>query len=322
LDNRGIAEKYEGKWRGILLELGLPQKFLKNRQGPCPMCGGKDRFRFDDKGLGMHYCNQCGAGDGPKLAMRWLGLPMGEVVRKIRTLAGEIAEEPFDHGVDIEKRRRILNAVWKQADRPDIAAQYLKSRGLRESLLDDLKTIRGTHQLWDSNDATRHAGVVSLVQDKTGRPVSLHRIFLGYGKRWKKLMPPLGTVSGAAIRLGHPHDVLHVCEGLESGLAIRQMTNHPVWCGISANGMSAMDIPDGLTRLDIWADMDDSFTGQMAAYTLANRYWRGNRHAQVSVVMPMAHGKDPLDVLREGGENLMIDRTLGGEDGKQDRVEG
>jgi hypothetical protein len=86
--------------------------------------------------------------------------------------------------------------------------------------------------------------------------------------------------------------------------------------------MSAMDIPDGLTRLDIWADMDDSFTGQMAAYTLANRYWRGNRHAQVSVVMPMAHGKDPLDVLREGGENLMIDRTLGGEDGKQDRVEG
>ncbi|NYY79755.1 hypothetical protein DMH17_06695 [Raoultella planticola] len=32
------------------------------------MCGGADRFRFDDKeGRGTWFCNQCGAGDGLKL---------------------------------------------------------------------------------------------------------------------------------------------------------------------------------------------------------------------------------------------------------------
>jgi hypothetical protein len=31
---------------------------------PCPACGGKDRFRFDDYGRGALICNQCGAGDG------------------------------------------------------------------------------------------------------------------------------------------------------------------------------------------------------------------------------------------------------------------
>jgi hypothetical protein len=37
----------------------------KNRHQACPVCGGSDRFRFDDKeGRGTWFCNQCGAGDG------------------------------------------------------------------------------------------------------------------------------------------------------------------------------------------------------------------------------------------------------------------
>ncbi|AKI27232.1 hypothetical protein [Moraxella phage Mcat5] len=32
---------------------------------PCPLCGGTDRFRCDDKdGTGSWICNQCGAGTG------------------------------------------------------------------------------------------------------------------------------------------------------------------------------------------------------------------------------------------------------------------
>ena len=40
----------------------------QNRHQACPVCGGSDRFRFDDKeGRGTWFCNQCGAGDGLKL---------------------------------------------------------------------------------------------------------------------------------------------------------------------------------------------------------------------------------------------------------------
>ena len=38
------------------------------RHCPCPVCGGKDRFRFDNKdGRGTYICNQCCSGDGLEL---------------------------------------------------------------------------------------------------------------------------------------------------------------------------------------------------------------------------------------------------------------
>ncbi|ENI6011903.1 DNA primase, partial [Salmonella enterica] len=36
-----------GHWPRILPALGV--KVIKNRHQSCPVCGGSDRFRFDDK---------------------------------------------------------------------------------------------------------------------------------------------------------------------------------------------------------------------------------------------------------------------------------
>ncbi|EGJ8043042.1 DNA primase, partial [Escherichia coli] len=42
------AEKAaRGHWSSILPALGV--NVLKNRHQPCPVCAGKDRFRFDDR---------------------------------------------------------------------------------------------------------------------------------------------------------------------------------------------------------------------------------------------------------------------------------
>ena len=54
-----------GRWKEILAQFGIDPKFLTNRHGSCPLCRGKDRFRFDDKdGSGSYFCNQCGPGSG------------------------------------------------------------------------------------------------------------------------------------------------------------------------------------------------------------------------------------------------------------------
>jgi putative DNA primase/helicase len=54
-----------GRWPEILSALGIGISFLKNKHGPCPLCGGKDRFRFDNKDrTGSYFCNQCGSGSG------------------------------------------------------------------------------------------------------------------------------------------------------------------------------------------------------------------------------------------------------------------
>lgn len=61
-----------GNWQHILSTIGIPSGCLKDKHQPCPICGGKDRFRFDNKqGFGTYYCNQCGSGDGFAFVMAW-----------------------------------------------------------------------------------------------------------------------------------------------------------------------------------------------------------------------------------------------------------
>ncbi|CDH00938.1 DUF927 domain-containing protein [Xenorhabdus bovienii] len=59
-----IVKAANGRWFYILNNLGVsvPEN---HKHGACPKCGGKDRFRFDDKnGKGTWFCNHCGSGDG------------------------------------------------------------------------------------------------------------------------------------------------------------------------------------------------------------------------------------------------------------------
>lgn len=43
-----IIRASQHHWSNILSSLAIPIPHL-NKHGPCPVCGGKDRFRFDDK---------------------------------------------------------------------------------------------------------------------------------------------------------------------------------------------------------------------------------------------------------------------------------
>ncbi len=72
-----IREQARGRWLFILQyhDITVP---MNKRQGPCPvpMCGGTDRFRFDDlDGRGTWFCRQCipNAGDGFALLMKVKG---------------------------------------------------------------------------------------------------------------------------------------------------------------------------------------------------------------------------------------------------------
>lgn len=64
-DVRGRANGY---WSSILERLAIP---TNRSEGACPACGGKTRYRFDDKdGRGTYYCSHCGAGTGLDLVMK------------------------------------------------------------------------------------------------------------------------------------------------------------------------------------------------------------------------------------------------------------
>ncbi|MFV3198058.1 primase-helicase zinc-binding domain-containing protein, partial [Klebsiella pneumoniae] len=67
---REVTHAAAGRWPSVLAGLSIDVPDSSRRHSPCPACGGKDRFRFDDNGRGSFICNQCGAGDGLDLIKR------------------------------------------------------------------------------------------------------------------------------------------------------------------------------------------------------------------------------------------------------------
>jgi len=128
----------KGQWRGILMSLGVPGKSLANRHGPCPMCEGQDRFRFDNQeGSGSYICNQCGAGRGMDLAMRFTGRPFVEVASEIDSLLGN---KKFDKDevkpamTDAERLSALrgVAALTTKLEPGSIGDVYFATRGLSE----------------------------------------------------------------------------------------------------------------------------------------------------------------------------------------------
>jgi len=92
-DAATIGDVARGQWPSTLASLGI--EVGTGKHGPCPACGGKDRFRFDDKdGRGTHFCNQCGAGDGFRLIQKVTGL---DFPGALRLVAGALGLGPTSH---------------------------------------------------------------------------------------------------------------------------------------------------------------------------------------------------------------------------------
>ncbi|MFB2832588.1 primase-helicase zinc-binding domain-containing protein, partial [Aeromonas jandaei] len=83
-----VAAAACGHWPMVLASLGIDVPGGR-KHGPCPACGGKDRFRLDDKGgRGTFICNECGAGDGLDLVAKVTRKPLKEAAAMVAPLVG------------------------------------------------------------------------------------------------------------------------------------------------------------------------------------------------------------------------------------------
>ncbi len=85
-----VKTRAQGNWRALLAQLGIKVPDDPRQHGPCPACGGTDRFRFDDKdGHGTWLCGQGGAGqiagDGFNL-LEHMGLNAADALLKVRNV--------------------------------------------------------------------------------------------------------------------------------------------------------------------------------------------------------------------------------------------
>ena len=91
LDAATVRQAAQGRWYSILPALSISVPNHPRKHAPCPTCGGKDRFRFDDRdGLGTWFCNQCAphAGDGFALVMNAQHIPFREVLVVVASVLG------------------------------------------------------------------------------------------------------------------------------------------------------------------------------------------------------------------------------------------
>lgn len=299
-----------GKWPGILIELGVPAKFLTGRHTECPFCGGKDRFRFSDfNGTGGYFCNQCSKGNGIDLLMRFFDWGFHETAKAIEGVVKMVEATPVAPKRDpsILLKRITEGSQHLSVEDAQVVIKYLDKRGL--TLVPDAIRYHPSLMYWEDGEKKReYEAMLAVVSDEQGKPNTFHITYLEHGDKAdirdkKKIMPPKKPLPGSAVRLFPAEDLtLGVAEGIETAIAATQVTGIPCWSTLSAEGLMSVVIPPHITRVIIFGDNDKSFTGQKAAYHLANRLKVKNKVDHVEVRIPGEQDTDFLDVLNASAE--------------------
>ena len=298
-----VSEIAQGRWHGILSGFGVSAKQLSGKHCACPVCGGSDRFRFDDKdGRGTFFCSHCGPGDGVKLVMSVKGMSFKDAAQEIEAIAGAVQPMPVAKIPDEAQKLQALKRVWSES-RPlqhgDEAMRYLAGRGLNLATPPDSLRLHPGLSYYDGAKVIgTFPAMVARVQAPDGSGATLHRTYLKDGRKApvehaKKLMPGK-PITGGAIRLQAAGAEVGIAEGIETALAASIRFGLPVWSAINANGIETFQPPAGIERVVIFADSDASFTGQKSAYAAAFRLTKlGYR---VEVMVPPTEG-DWIDEL-------------------------
>lgn len=262
-----------GHWPRILPALGVT--VIKNRHQACPVCGGSDRFRFDDKeGRGTWFCNQCGAGDGLKLVEKVFGVTPSEAAGKVNAVTGNlppvspavIAATDAETEADRKAAAALAVKLMEKA-RPATGNAYLTRKGFpgRECL-----TLTTLHK---TGGVTYRAGdVVVPLYDNSGVLVNVQLINADGLKRTLKG----GQVKGACHILDGKKEAgkrLWIAEGYATALTVHHLTGETVMVALSSvNLLSLASLARHkypACRIVLAADRDLNGDGQTKASAAA-----------------------------------------------------
>lgn len=295
----------KGQWFEILTHFDLPAEALKNTHGPCPICSGKDRFRWDNKsGRGTYFCNQCGAGDGMNLLRKVKGWDFATSANSIRQF---LRREPTFRKTSVKKKidtNFLVSKLYRTSQKiqqGDPVDRYLRARRIyKYNYPKDLRTCLECY----FERGVNYPAMLAVVRDSNGNPSTFHRTFLHPDGK-----PPFGTTKkflpgphpdGAHVCLGAVQAELGIAEGIETAMVCIKRFGLPVWAALTANLLGNWQPPPGLEVLHIFADNDRSGAGLKAANKLAGRMQELG--IKTNILIPDQIDTDWADVVfRESG---------------------
>ncbi len=237
-----------GNWPELLAAVGIDTP-SRGKHGPCPVCGGSDRFRLDDKGgRGTWICNQCGAGDGLDLVSKVTGKPPKEVAELLAPLVGLSAG-----GLDPAERERIHQQQQARAEADAKQAEQQRQKATRRAaaIMRSCEPGQAPYLVhkrlrWPCGALNRQviavgamtfpAGslVVPLI-DEAGELVNVQLIDDRGGKSYLAG----GRKAGAFHRI-EGGELVAVVEGYSTGLSVHLASGATVYCAMDCGNLAAV----------------------------------------------------------------------------------
>jgi hypothetical protein len=280
LDNSDIDRAQTVNIADVARERGLPLKRSgRELVGPCPRCGGTDRFSISIR-KNCFLCRQCfPKGGGAISFVCWLDAC--DFRRAVATLIGErsaslksntVLDLPAKNSADYEHRQHD-KARWMWSQRQpisgSIAEMYLReARGIDCPLPPTLAYLPprkpSPHPAMISAFGICdevEPGVISEPRHVTAVHLTLLRVD-GTGKaevKPNKIM--VGSPRGLPIVLAPPNDLLGlaITEGIEDALSVHQV-GLGAWAAGAASFMPKLvdTVPDWIDCVSVFADANEA----------------------------------------------------------------
>lgn len=230
-----------GRWVDYILpQFGLV--LVAKRHTACPVCGGNDRFRLDDKnGHGTFYCNQCGAGDGFKLISLYTNKDNSDVLRSVASVLGlvnndQITPEVRAHWRAQAEAKAKADAEAKAKAQAAAARKALgiwsKCEGGGVSPYLDRKMINTGGDMGCKVERSTGDLIVPL-RDENKAIVNIQRI----KRDGTKEFISGSRVSGCYHLIGLIADIVCIAEGFSTAASIHMATGYPVVVAFNSNNL-------------------------------------------------------------------------------------
>lgn len=266
----------------VIAERGIRLRGSIECVGPCPRCGGEDRFSINTKKQ-VFNCRGCGVGGdvialvthlderdfiGACEALTGTYCPTGECSKPISpqrqqeleqqraVYAREAAERERVEHAEAKRRGELAAWLWQQSQpitEDCLAAAYLRRRGFTEDASQALRFLPASD---------RHpASMIAKFGPYDAQAVHITRLTTnGDRERGEKSKIIIGQPRGLPIVLAPANDLLaiDVAEGIENGLSILQRRQCGMWVAGAAGLLPALApaFPPWVEVVNIFADPD------------------------------------------------------------------
>jgi putative DNA primase/helicase len=249
-----IIKAANGHWSQVFASLGINTP-KHGKHGPCPVCGGKDRFRFDDKeGRGTWFCNQCDtqAGDGLTLVAKVSNLSIydaanqvaGTIGHKLGQLPPQVLTQNKGKPEDLilkESEKKLKEASRTAEKAKQLYQQtefgestYLSSKGIsaKAPLLIDGNRISIAGTCFSKGD-------IFLPVFNAQKEIITAQLINGSGV---KRFLPLGIKAGGYHRIEGNNELIAVAEGYATALSINLAIQSTTYIAFDGGNLKAIAI--------------------------------------------------------------------------------